>query len=63
METTMVYRSELHEICDEIEQARADVVNAHRDGNINKINKADRKLADLHHQYRECSGGRIPDDR
>jgi hypothetical protein len=59
----MAYRSELEQICGEIEQARADVVNARRDGDINKINRADRKLADLHSQYRECSGGNIPDDR
>jgi hypothetical protein len=60
----MAYRSELDVICSEINEAKTEVVAAHRSRDVNKINKADRKLADLHAQYRECSGGRIiPDDR
>ena len=35
----------------------------YRSRSVNKINKADRKLADLHDQYREVVGGNIPDDR
>jgi hypothetical protein len=59
----MAYKSELQQIVDEIEEAKSDVVNAYRDGDFNKRVRADRTLADLHHQFRECAGGRIPDER
>ena len=55
--------SELDQVVSEIDDAQAAVVNAHRSRDVNKINKADRRLADLHNQYREVTGGLIPDDR
>jgi hypothetical protein len=63
MESEMAYRDELERICSEIDDAKAAVVNAHRSRNVNAINKADRRLADLHAEARECMGGNIPDDR
>ena len=59
----MVDKNEKQLIANEIHDAKAAVINARRSGNINAINRADRKLADLHYQYRECSGGLIPDER
>ena len=59
----MAYKSEIQKICNEIDDARADVVNAYRSGNTDARVKADRKLADLNYQYYECAGGRVPDDR
>jgi len=34
-----------------------------RGGSVDEINRANRKLADAHSYYRECSGGRVPDTR
>ena len=59
----MTHKSELQKICEEIDDAKDDVVAAHRSGKVNTINRADRRLADLHYQYRECRGGNVPDDR
>jgi len=63
LRVTTMPKSELEQVVSEINEAHADVVAAHRSGNVNKINKADRKLADLHAGYREVVDGRIPDDR
>jgi hypothetical protein len=59
----MAYRSEIEKVCAEIDDARGEVVRARRSGDINKINRADRKLADLNFQHWECAAGLIPDDR
>ncbi len=56
-------KSELEKVASEIAEAQDAVANAYRSRDVNKINRADRKLADLHYQFSECSGGNIPDDR
>jgi hypothetical protein len=61
MESAMV--SEVAKIFAEIDKAKDDVVAAHRSGDVNKINRADRKLADLNYQRWECAAGLVPDDR
>jgi hypothetical protein len=51
----------------EIEAARDVVAEAQlargRGGSIEAVNRANRKLADAHDAYRECSAGRVHDPR
>jgi hypothetical protein len=63
----MPYQSNLERCCAEIERAQTDVARAQEayssGGSLRKLNEANQALADAHAQYRECSGGRVPDRR
>lgn len=63
----MAYRSKIEEACQEIESAREAVTGAtiayQRGGKPDRVNEANRRLADAHDRYREVSGGRVRDDR
>jgi hypothetical protein len=56
-------KNELERCADEIDQARGEVVRAMRSGRVDRINAANRKLADAHYGYSETLGGRVCDDR
>jgi hypothetical protein len=65
--TIMPYQSDLERCCEEIDAARRAVAKAQeqrqRGGSVDAENVANRRLADAHAAYRECSGGNIPDRR
>ena len=63
----MAYQTELESCCAEIERARNEVAKAQEayssGGPLRAVNAANRRLADAHAAYRECSGGNVPDRR
>ena len=63
----MTYRSELDGYTRAIEEARVAVAKAQqaysRGGSVEAVNKANRRLADAHAEWRECAELRVPDKR
>jgi hypothetical protein len=59
--------SDLVKYAQDIEAGRRAVAEAQlayrRGGSIEAVNRANRKLADAHDVYRECSAGRVHDPR
>jgi hypothetical protein len=62
-----IFETDLERCCSEIEAARAAVENAQiAYGNgkgVDALNRASRRLADAHSDYRMCSGGNVPTHR
>ena len=64
----MSYRSLYDEYAVDIEKARVavrDAMNDYSKGRcgVDKVNKANAKLADANFRYNECQGDRVPDTR
>ena len=66
-EHAMPYKTRLESACEKIEAAQEDVAKAtmayRRGGSCDAVNRANKQLAQAHCQYREVSGGNVPDDR
>jgi hypothetical protein len=62
-----MYKSYLDDYAIAIEKAREKVAAAQEEyskgGPPDRLNKAQRELADAHERYRECYGLRVPDRR
>jgi hypothetical protein len=63
----MAYERQELECENEINQARkavAEATNEYRKGGgPDAVNRANRRLADAHYAWRECTGGLVPDKR
>jgi hypothetical protein len=64
----MVYRGLYDEYAVDVENARVAVREAQIEYSkgrcgVDKVNKANAKLADTDFRYAECQGGRVPDNR
>jgi len=64
----MPHETELERACREIDAARTELATAmekHSSGgaSLRVVNAANRRLADAHASYRECSGLVVPDRR